>query len=113
MSERLKNKFCELKVLSQAKPDARRAIIAQADGELIRAICECCLNILNGTVKLTPKQKKRLTRHKNCLRDLADKKQSLKSKREKLITQRGGALPALLAPIIGLAASLIGDLFRK
>lgn len=79
----------------------QKQIISRAEKELIKCICECSLNILNGNVKLSDKQKKQLRKHKKVLRNLSSRKGGVKQKKK--IVQRGGAafLPALLAPILG------------
>ena len=45
-----------LHVLRDAKPQARRALLASAD-DLIKAIVECAINTLNGNRKLTRDEK--------------------------------------------------------
>lgn len=111
MAKRLKNNLDELKVLKKAKPSLRKSILKSADKDLICCLSECCYNILNGNVKLSPENKKCLTKHGKHLRQLASKRVSLKKKRN-LLVQQGGFLPALLGPILGIAASLISSLVR-
>lgn len=111
MAKRLKNNLDELKVLKKAKPALRKSILKTADKDLICCLSECCHNILNGNVQLSPDNKKCLKRHRKHLRHLASKRVSLKKKRN-LLVQQGGFLPALLAPILGVAASLISSLVR-
>jgi hypothetical protein len=45
-----------LQVLKGAKPESRRALLASAD-DLIKAIVECAINVLNGNHK-KPKTKR-------------------------------------------------------
>jgi len=88
-----------LQVLQSRQIDkkAKRALLQSS--QLIRVICECCLNILKGNVTLSKLEKKRLKKHRLLLRRLAERK-PLKTK-QKLIQEGGGAfLPLLLAPII-------------
>ena len=77
-----------------------------ASPDLIKALCECSLNILKGRIKLSPTQKKKLSRHKNNLRLLATKKSTLKHR--KRVLQKGGFLGALLGPVLGVLGSLFG-----
>ncbi|KAF4530492.1 hypothetical protein B566_EDAN018468 [Ephemera danica] len=63
-------------------------------------------NTLKGRVKLTPLQKRRLSRHKNTLRKLAKRGDTWKEKR-KIISQSGGFLLPLLAPILGTVLSTV------
>ena len=112
MAARLKRHVDELKVLKKAKPKLRQSILKAADNQLIHCLCECCHNVLNGNVKLSPKQKKALQKHKKHLRKLTLKKTPVK-KRRAILVQNGGFLPALLAPIIGVAVSLISQLVSR
>lgn len=60
-----------------------KAVLQKADGHLIDTLCECALNLLKGHVRLNPKEKKKLKRHKI-----------------NLLLQQGGLVGALLGPIL-------------
>jgi hypothetical protein len=45
---RLRSQLHFLHVLKNVKPQARRALLASADDELIKAIVECAINTLKG-----------------------------------------------------------------
>lgn len=110
MSARVKRNLPLLKMLTTTKPAAARAIVT--DPDLIRAFCECCYNVLKGNVPLTPRQKKRLARYKKKLRQLSDRKTSIKRKRK--ILQTGGIVPlaaALLPTILPLVTRVASNLF--
>jgi hypothetical protein len=64
---------------------------------------------VNGNVKITKAQRKKLARHAQVLRTLSTRKTPI-NKKKKILIQKGGFLPALLAPVLGLAASLVGKL---
>lgn len=99
-----------LRFLHKAKPQYRQAILKAADDNLIKCLCECVHNTLNGKVRLSTAQKKQLSRHKNILRRLTKKGESIKTKK-KFIIQKGGAfLPLLLAPLI---TGVLSSLFKK
>ncbi len=98
-----------LKILKKAKPEQRKALLKVADPDLIICLCECVDNILRGNIKLTKKKTEELGKHAKVLRKIQDRTVPKETKR-KLLIQNGGFLPALLAPIIGIAGSLIGDL---
>ena len=66
-----------LKVLVDARPKLKKAIIKHAPTELVTAISEIVLNLIKGVIKLTAHQKKRLSRYKKELLALAKKKVSL------------------------------------
>ena len=85
----------------------RRALLKQVDLKLIRCICECAYNILQGNVPLSNKQKLHLKSHVNLLRKLVRTGDTLEKKRR--IVQKGGGtfLPALLVPIVTSVLSKI------
>ena len=110
MANRLKKHINTLHVLNSAKPSFRKSIIQNGSYDLIKCLCDCAHNIRKGTIKLSPNQEKCLSRHCHCLDQLTSKKVSLKTKRK--ILQKGGFLPALLAPIIGIIGSIIPQLIQ-
>jgi len=79
---RIKSQLHFLHVLKDAKRQARRALLASADDELIRAMVECAINTLNGNHKLTIHEKSKLKKYKNRLRALVNPQISFKSKRK-------------------------------
>lgn len=115
MSSRVKRHAAMLKVLAKAKPATSKALMKEADKDLVYCLCECSHNILKGNVPLTKAQKTKLTRYKQDLRAVARKTTTQKRKRQ--ILQKGGFLPALLAPLLApviapLASKLVGKIFR-
>ena len=114
MTTRVKKHLDLLRVLHTASPKLRRAILETADNDIVRCLADCSHNTLNGNLKLTDKQKKGLKRYRTPLRLLARKKVPLKAKRQILLQkQNGGLLGGLLAPIIGIAVSLLADQVLK
>ena len=107
MSDCLKRNKYFLRILAKAKPNMVKAIIKSADKDLLTTLCECAHNVVKGTVPLKPCHLKHLKRHKTQVRELAKKNTSQHRRRQ--ILQRGGFLPALLAPI---AASVLLDLVK-
>ena len=106
---RLKSQLHFLHVLRDAKPQARRALLASADDDLIKAIVECAINTLNGNHKLTRDQKSKLHKYKSRLRALVNPKVSFKNKR-KLLIQKGGFIVPLLTSILsGVIGALINN----
>jgi len=49
-----------IRVLKDAKPQVRRALLASKDDELIKAIVECAINKLSGNHKLNIEEKSNL-----------------------------------------------------
>ena len=112
MSARLKKQLNYLKILRKSNPKTRSAILQNADKELILCICECVENTLNGNVKVNPAQQKQLKKYTTVLRQIRAKGGNLKTKK-KLLVQKGGFLPALLAPILAsLASTVLGGLLK-
>ena len=108
MSARIKRNLPMLKLMCGAKPALIKAVLKGASPDLINALCECSLNILNGHVHLTPAQKKQLSGYKQSLRVFAKKGTSVK--RRKQILQKGGFVGALLKPVLGILGGLLAGL---
>ena len=107
MTSRLKRQVPLLLVLAKAHPRVSKTILRSADRDLLQCLSECALNILKGNVKLKLSDKARLTKYRQKLRKVADKRVSLKEKHK--IVQTGGFAPALLAPLL---APLIAPLAK-
>jgi len=112
MSARLKRNYDWLKVLKKAKPKERKELFKIVNQDLVTCIGECALNVCNGCVKLSAKQKKALKKHQKSLRILGDKKTSVKKKREVLV-QSGGFVPALLGPVLAIAGTILAEIIAK
>lgn len=89
-----------LNIVFKAKPALRNALLKNADKQLICSICECVLNILHGNVSLKPKDKKKLSKHRDILRKLAQKSKGGWKSKKRIIQKGGNILIPLLAPII-------------
>lgn len=109
MSQRMKHNIDLLRVLARSSPKQRKAIIKTCHVDLIKCLAEISLNVLQGVVPINPSQKKKLKRFRSLLRALADKKVSIKTKKQKL-EQSGGSLLGLLIPPV---LSALGSLFTK
>ena len=109
MSKRMRDSLPYLQILAKCKPKVRKVLIEHGPSDLILCICECCYNVLKGTVPLTKRQKQHLSRYKKHLRGLANKKISRVKKRRLLTQQKGGGnlLTALLPPVLSVLSSLL------
>jgi len=94
-----------LKHLQRLPEKAKKQYIKASDKQLLDAISECCINILNGCIPLTSAQKEKLRRNKTNLRQVSSKRTSLTKKRA--ILQKGGFLSAILAPALSLLGGLL------
>ncbi len=94
----------DLHYLGTCSPKTRKLILKNANGELLKAIAEAAWTVLNGDVKLTPAQKRRLIKDESVLRQLATKQRSVAEKRKVLASQRGGN-------VIGFLFNLLKNIF--
>lgn len=97
-AQRMKKNAHFLRALHQGDKRVRQALLKGASRDEINCLCEICLNVLKGKVKLSSKQKAELSTYKNSLRKLASKSTAGPKKRSLL--QRGGLIGALLGPLI-------------
>ena len=78
--KRIKLNLHTLQALKNASPKLRKAILKNADRELILSIVECALNVLNGNCKLSNCNKLKLKKFKTILRLLCKKSSIKKNK---------------------------------
>src|SRR5579872_7475055 len=98
MSSYAVNNLELLRFLAQAKPKARDAMLRNASAGMVKGVCECARNTLNGTVPLSPSQKRALAKHKVKLRMIGSR--GPLTRRKKAVVQKGGAL---VTTLIGIA----------
>lgn len=110
-SKRIKEHLPLLQYLAKGKPKIRKAIIEESDSDVMKVLCECAANTINGNVKLPPSHFKKLKRYKKQLRLLSNKKVGVKQKKK--VLQTGGFLGALLNAVLPTLAGLVGSLFSK
>jgi len=95
-----------LQLLNVCPTKLRKQLLQKIQIHCIKAICECCLNTLKGNVPLSKHQKKSLSKYKETLRKLADRKIALVKKR-KLIVQKGGFLNVLIPAALSVLTGLV------
>jgi len=105
MSNRVRNYLPVLRRTNKLGNKAKRDFVRKCDRGFLDCISECAKNVLKGNVPLTDRQKMKLRRSQNDLRELSTKKTALQNKRR--ILQKGGFLTALLPPILGVLANLL------
>ena len=86
--EKWKGQEPYLRVIAEGTPKQRRHVLEHASKELVHCLCECALNIVEGSVTLSPTEKKALARHCRKLAILAYPGIPLKHKR-RVLRQRG------------------------
>ena len=79
------------------KSNSRGIILSHCSNDIIKAICECVLNLLKGNIIISKHQKDRLVKHRQDLRKLVRKKVPLYKERE-ILVQKGGSFLGLLLP---------------
>lgn len=90
-----------LQTLHYLSKEQRAALLKTADRKLVKAICECALNILSGNIKISRALKNKLTKHKNILRRMVCKKNRSWKAKKRLIVQKGqGVVPLILSSLI-------------
>lgn len=90
-----------VKALYYLNKSQRNAILKLADRNIVRAICECILNVVSGNVKVSKNSLKRLKKHKHFLRELASpKKKPSWKKRKQILVQRGSGILPLIIPSV-------------
>ncbi len=96
-----------LQVLQSAKPKLRKAILENSDRALVYAICEICDNLLRGNIPISDSHKVKLRRHRDKIRQLAQRGEGWQAKRDTLLEQTGGSfLPLLLTAVASVLPSL-------
>ena len=95
--------------LKKLSPTNRRKAMEIANSRFIRHLSSQVKKM--RTAKLSPKLKGRMRRYAKELRKVANPKTSIKNKR-KVLTQRGGFIPLLLAALPALG-SIIGGVISR
>jgi len=105
MSNRVRIYLPVLRRIYKVGDKAKRDFVRKCDGGFLDCISDCAKNVLKGNVSLTDRQKTKLRRSLNDLRELSIMKTELRNKRR--ILQKGGFLTAILSPILGVLANLL------
>ena len=108
MTKRVVSHLSLLKKLRKCKPRCRKELLKSGGRSLQLCLRECAVNILKGNVQLTKCQITKLKKYKKQIREIGKKKTS--QKRRLQIEQKGGFLPALIAPVLG---AVLGAVLKK
>ena len=103
--DRLEKNIQNLKILSCCNKKLKNKVITKGDKSLILTLNECILNTLNGKIKISPKDKVKLLKHKYSLRKTL-KLKTIKDKKKSLI-QQGGYLQYILPAAISLITYIL------
>ena len=97
-----------LTVLSRGDLPVSKALLKHADDTLVDAISECCLQIVNGTVKIEhDSARRKLEKLQPVLLHLAQKTYSRKKKRQLLLGKGLRILEICLPPALHFFLSLL------
>lgn len=104
--KRIKKYSALLSAIHAADPKTRIAILRHAPDEFIKTLLEVVLNFLAGNIPHSPSTLQKLKRYKTHLREIEQKRRNnVKTVRQKMIYQKGGFLPLLIAPLIARLAA--------
>ena len=89
-------------------------ILSRAPPNVIKRICDAALNVREGQVILSKKQKQLLARHRKTIEKLLTKSVPVERKR-RVPVQQGGGIAAVIIPVILSAVfeALGSKLFKK
>lgn len=83
------------------------SVIRNASKDNVKAICEICLNVINGNIAVDVKSKNKLKKHRKSIEFLSKRRVSLHKKKQFLINQRGGFLGMLASIALPLISGLV------
>jgi len=109
---RLENNQAFLQLLATTNPAQRNQLIRTASQDQLNSVCECAHNILRSNVPLSSDQIRKLRKHRSVVYRIADKRVPLGQKR-KILEQNGGAIAAILIPVISAIASAVAGALNK
>jgi len=90
----------------------RQHLLAAGGPALIHCLSECCHNVVAGNIHMPLEQRKSLKRHACHIRAIGDPTIGPRKKQE-ILNQHGGFLPALLVPILTAISGVVGGLLGQ
>ena len=98
--------------LAKSPPKERKKILNQAPKNKINLLLNCIVNVLEKNLNLPQEQLEKLKKFKSVLRRLANKEESIETKKQVLV-QKGGfvqfLIPAVISGITSIVSSLISN----
>ena len=110
MSDSIKANFKFIRLLSDSSPLSRRKLLQKVSNKDLKAISELCLNLIRGNIKLNKRQRAKFERYKKSIGLLANRRISLKKKKQ-VINQKGSA--GFLLPLASIALPLLAEIVQK
>lgn len=99
IGDRLRHFSPVVRAYEEGDTATRQKLLKKACPCFVRLICETCLNVLKGNVKLNAEQYEKLKPHKQRLLQLSRPSISSKKRKEVLVKKGGGGLPLLLSGV--------------
>jgi hypothetical protein len=100
-----------LRKLFRQSEELRRTSLQNAPLCLIKYIADCSGALLRDQIQLTPQKYKSLKKYKNSIHLLAQRKPSLKQKRDIIVSQNGAGF-GFLIPLLASAIPTIIEAFK-
>lgn len=108
MTQRMRKNFPMLKALHSCSKSNQKQILKAAKPELIKAVCDCIVNVVYGKVPINTQNKTKLRKKIKVLKELTDPKKPTLRKKKLLVQHGGGILSSILGVVIPtLAGALI------
>ena len=85
----------QIRLLGKSK--MKKTLLRKSPNSLIKALCECCNNLIKGNIPLSKQRLNRLRPYKRTLRKLVNSKVPLFKKR-RILVQKGDGFLSLLIP---------------
>jgi hypothetical protein len=114
---RFNRHFDHVKAVAVDSTKRRQALLESSTDAQIRCICECVYNVINGKVPFDEEEKSKLLPYRDVMTKLLDRNEKRTKKfwrkKKRLLVQKGGFLPLILGPLLGVAGSLLTDLITR
>ena len=76
-------------LLNEANRNRRQELLQHANSDQINTMSEMIMNLLKNNIPIPPPLMARLKRHKKVLREVGKRKNSIKRRRQHLMSQKG------------------------
>ena len=103
---RMKEAMADAMYICCQRPKKRDEMLDEADDKLIKCICACSAEILNGNVLINDDEKDKLRCHRTLLRKLANPDFTLDEKKDAIVQNGGNFLLSLVPTIIGALSAM-------
>ena len=106
--ERLRRNVGKLREILRAKGNARKKLLCEASAEVVAAVVDALKMVIKRKVPLSPTQLSNARRKERVLKRLANGRTTVRSKKRILV--QDGSLLGFIAPLLRLAAPVLGNL---